>query len=112
MSSYSLFDAKTEGWNKHRHPSRPATHKVVNGERVTWLDEDDSMTVDPEAVCAFITCTFPSMFLDTQHMTGIASPRRSGSMKGWSGYRRVRQVDISKWQSVIVTSGTWPNAWA
>lgn len=68
-----LFDARTEAWNKHRHPSRPATHKVVNGERVTWFDEDDSISVDPEAVCAFITCTFPSMFLDTQHMAGIES---------------------------------------
>ncbi len=68
-----LFDASTEAWNKHRHPSRPATHKVVSGERFSWFDEDDSMTVDSKAVCAFITCTFPSMFLGTQHMSGIES---------------------------------------
>lgn len=47
----------------------------MNGERVVWFEEGDNLTIDAEEACAFITCTFPEMFLDVRALPAIEGAR-------------------------------------
>jgi DNA sulfur modification protein DndC len=75
LPSEGLRSYENELWNKHRFPDRMFTHREVNGERVVWFEEDDNLTIDAEEACAFITCTFPEMFLDVRAVPAIEGAR-------------------------------------
>lgn len=66
-----------EMWNRYRHPERPSVYaQTANGERVTWFEEDDEMTVDATAACSFVTCVFDLQYLlDAQQHPAIESAR-------------------------------------
>ena len=64
-----------EQWSRYLHPKRPIRYREVNGERTVWFEEEDSLEVDAEAACAFITCEFASMSIASQQHVGIESAR-------------------------------------
>jgi DNA sulfur modification protein DndC len=51
-------------WNRYRHPDRIFRSREVDGKKVVWFDETDQLSVDAEAACAFITCTYPDMAVE------------------------------------------------
>lgn len=75
LPSEGLRSYQDELWNKHRFPDRVFTHREVDGERTVWFDEDDNLTIDAMEACAFITCTFPSMFIDVRSVPAIEGAR-------------------------------------
>lgn len=75
IPSEGLRSHSDELWNKHRFPDRIFTHRVVDGERTVWFDEDDNLTIDAAEACLFITCTFPAMFIDARSYPAIEGAR-------------------------------------
>jgi len=75
IPSEGLRSHSDELWNKHRFPDRIFTHRVVDGERTVWFEEDDNLTIDAEEACLFITCTFPAMFIDARSYPAIEGAR-------------------------------------
>ncbi|CAN7632335.1 hypothetical protein [Massilia sp. LjRoot122] len=75
IPSEGLRSYQDELWNKHRHPERIFTHREVDGERVVWFEEDENLAIDAEEACAFITCTYPSMFMDARSYSAIDGAR-------------------------------------
>jgi DNA sulfur modification protein DndC len=75
IPSEGLRSHLDELWNTHRFPSRTFTHRVLNGERTVWFEEDDNLTIDAEEACLFITCTFPTMFIDVRDFPAIEGAR-------------------------------------
>lgn len=66
-----------EQWNPYRHPERPVTWAGTSqGERVVYFTESDELTVDAEAACAFVTCSFDyGMYQNAQQHVAIESAR-------------------------------------
>lgn len=75
IPSEGLRSHSDELWNMHRFPDRIFTHRVVNGERTVWFEEDDNLTIEAEDACMFITCTFPTMFVDARSYSAIEGAR-------------------------------------
>lgn len=75
IPSEGLRSYQDELWNKNRHPERIFTHRQVDKERVVWFEEDENLTIDAVEACAFITCTFPSMFIDARSYPAIDGAR-------------------------------------
>lgn len=75
IPSEGLRSYQDELWNKHRHPERTFTHRQVDGERVVWFEEDENLTIDAQEACAFITCTYPSMFIDARTYPALDGAR-------------------------------------
>jgi DNA sulfur modification protein DndC len=73
--SDGLRSYDSELWNSHRHAERTFAHRVVGGAQTVWFDEDDNLTVDPLEACAFITCTFPEMVIESRNFTAIEGAR-------------------------------------
>lgn len=70
-----LRDYESELWNRYRHPTRPFANREINGAKTVWFDEEDSMSVDAEKACEFITCTFPSMMIESADRSALESTR-------------------------------------
>jgi DNA sulfur modification protein DndC len=70
-----LRDYKAELWNRYRHPGRPFSHCEVDGERTVWFEEVESFEVAAEKACAFVTCTYPEMFIESRQHAAIDSAR-------------------------------------
>lgn len=70
-----LRDYKAEQWNPYLHPERPFVNREIAGERSVWFEEEDSLDVDAEKACAFVTCTFEEMFIQARHHEAIESAR-------------------------------------
>lgn len=73
IPSEGLRSHDDERWNRNRHPERVFTHRVVDGEKTVWFAEADNLSVDTLEACAFITCTFPSMFIESRSYDAIQS---------------------------------------
>lgn len=71
--SEGLRSFSNELWNPHRHPERTFTHREANGKRTVWFNETDQLSVDAEKACAFITCTYPTMSIECNHMPASES---------------------------------------
>jgi DNA sulfur modification protein DndC len=71
--SEGLRSHDDERWNRHRHPERTFTHRSVDGEKTVWFAEADSLSVDVVEACSFITCTFPSMFIESRSFDAMQS---------------------------------------
>ncbi len=71
-----LRDYKAEMWNPYLHPERLITHREVNGKRVVWHEDAETLSVDAtEAVLFGITYCTSSMPLDTQFNSPLESAR-------------------------------------
>lgn len=71
-----LRDYGAELWNRHLHPERPLTHRMVNGERTAWFEETDGLEVDATAACLFIDRFCEGKVpLETQSLAAIESAR-------------------------------------
>lgn len=62
-----------ETWNRHRHPDRIFTHREIAGKKTTWFSESDQMSVHAEKACTFITCTYPTMSIECNHLPASES---------------------------------------
>lgn len=71
--SEGMRSIDSEKWNRHRHPERIFQNREVDGKKTVWFDETDQLSVDAEAACAFITCTYPDMAIDCNHMPASES---------------------------------------
>ena len=60
-------------WNPYLHPDRIFNYREVEGKRTTWFDETDQLSVDPEKACAFITCIYPTMMVESRHYSAADS---------------------------------------
>lgn len=71
-----LRSYQMEMWNPYLHPERQLTHREVNGEKTVWFDEEDSLEVDAEKACMFITCEYgATMFMESAGVPAIESAR-------------------------------------
>jgi DNA sulfur modification protein DndC len=78
-------DAPTDGlrsymdelWNPYRHADRPSAYaQTPDGQRISYYEEDDQLTVDPVEACAFVTCSFDThMYTQVMHHDAIESTR-------------------------------------
>ena len=71
--SEGLRSFSNELWNPHRHPERTFTHREADGKRTVWFNETDQLSVDAEKACAFITCTYPTISIECNHMPASES---------------------------------------
>jgi len=71
--SEGMRSVDNELWNRHRHPDRVFSHRVVDGKQTTWFNETDQLSVDAEKACAFITCTYPTMSVECNNMPASSS---------------------------------------
>lgn len=62
--SEGMRNVDSEMWNRYRHPDRIFKNREVDGKKTVWFDETDQLSVDAEAACAFITCTYPDMAVE------------------------------------------------
>jgi len=62
-----------EKWNRYRHPDRIFQNREVDGKKTTWFDETPQLSVDAEKACAFITCTYPTMSIECNHLPATES---------------------------------------
>lgn len=70
-----LRDYVGELWGPYLHPDRPFHHRQIGKERTVWFDEAENLEVDREKACEFISCTFPTMFIDSRYHHSIESAR-------------------------------------
>ena len=71
--SEGMRSVDAEKWNRYRHPDRIFTHLEVAGTKTTWFSETDQLSVDTEKACAFITCTYPTMSIECNHLPASES---------------------------------------
>ena len=71
--SEGLRSVGNEMWNPYLHPERIFNHREVEGKRTTWFDQTDQLSVDPEKACAFITCIYPTMVVESRHYSAADS---------------------------------------
>jgi DNA sulfur modification protein DndC len=62
--SEGMRSMDSEMWNRYRYPDRIFQNREVDGKKTVWFDETDQLSVDAEAACAFITCTYPTMAVE------------------------------------------------
>ncbi|ABE46913.1 phosphoadenosine phosphosulfate reductase family protein [Polaromonas sp. JS666] len=71
-----LRDYKAEMWNPYRHLDRLITHREVNGKRVVWHEDAETLSVDAtEAVLFGITYCTTTMPMETQFNSPLESAR-------------------------------------
>lgn len=73
VPSEGLRNVDGEIWNRHRHPDRSFPNLEIRGKRTTWFNETGQLTVDAEKACAFITCTYPTMSIECNHLPASES---------------------------------------
>jgi DNA sulfur modification protein DndC len=71
--SEGLRSVSNEMWNPYLHPERIFNRREVEGRRTTWFEETDQLSVDAEKACTFITCTYPTMMVESRHFTAAES---------------------------------------
>jgi len=71
--SEGMRSVDSEMWNRYRHPDRIFQNREVDGKKTVWFDETDQLSVDAEAACAFITCTYPDMAVECNHLPASES---------------------------------------
>lgn len=71
--SEGMRNLDSEKWNRYLHPDRIFQNREVDGKKAVWFDETDQLSVDAEAACAFITCTYPDMAVDCNHLPASES---------------------------------------
>lgn len=70
-----LRDYVGEQWNTYWYPDRPFTHRVVDGSRTAWFEEEDSLEVDALKANQIVTCEYPGMMLQSRQHAALASAR-------------------------------------
>lgn len=71
--SEGMRNVDGELWNRHRHPERIFPNREIEGKKTTWFDETPQLGVDAEKACAFITCTYPTMSVECNHLPASES---------------------------------------
>lgn len=71
--SEGMRSVDAEMWNRYRHPERIFTHREIAGRKTSWFSEADQLSVDAEKACAFITCTYPTMSIECNHLPATES---------------------------------------
>ncbi|WP_175047947.1 hypothetical protein [Duganella vulcania] len=72
-----LRDYLGELWNKYLEPAHVSAYaQTTEGERITYFEEDEQLTVDAEMACTFVTCQFDAKYYhQLQFFTGLDSSR-------------------------------------
>jgi DNA sulfur modification protein DndC len=71
--SEGLRSVDGEMWNRYRHPDRIFQSREIDGKKTTWFAETPQISVDAEKACAFITCTYPTMAIECNHLPASES---------------------------------------
>ena len=71
--SEGLRSIDAEMWNRYLHPDGVFSNLEINGRKTTWFSETDQLSVDAEKACAFITCTYPTMSIECNHLPASES---------------------------------------
>lgn len=71
--SEGMRNVDSEMWNRYRHPDRIFQNREVDGKKTVWFDETDQLSIDAEAACAFITCTYPDMAVECNRFAASES---------------------------------------
>lgn len=72
-----LREYANEMWNPYLHKDRVSAYaQTTEGDRVTYFEEMEQLTVDAEAACQFVTCVFDVNYLvNARHFTGLEGSR-------------------------------------
>jgi len=72
-----LRDYGQEMWNPYLHAGRVSAYaQTTEGERISYFEEEDQLTVDAEQACTFVTCVFDGAYLQqARHFSGLEGSR-------------------------------------
>jgi hypothetical protein len=72
-----LRDYNQEMWNPYLHPGRVSAYaQTTEGERISYFEEQDQLTVGAEQACTFVTCIFDGAYLQqARYFTGLEGSR-------------------------------------